>query len=145
MGAARRNGPQNPGDSRGVENVQILVFSDDKDKRQAVINGVGLRASKDTPRIEWVEAATAFGVRDAFDQQDFAVLILDAETKKEGGMSVAQDLRETREGVPPIVFLTARPQDEWLATWAGAAAVVADPIDPIILQETVADVLRGVK
>ena len=42
-------------------------------------------------------------------------------------------------------FLTARPQDEWLATWAGAAAVVADPIDPIILQETVADVLCGAK
>lgn len=99
----------------------------------------------DTPRIEWVEAATGFGVRDAFDQQDFAVLILDAEAKKEGGMSIAQDLRETRDGVPPIVFLTARAQDEWLATWAGAAAVVADPIDPIILQETVADVLRGAK
>lgn len=73
------------------------------------------------------------------------MLILDAESKKEGGMSIAQDLRETRDGVPPIVFLTARPQDEWLATWAGAAAVVADPIDPIILQETVADVLRGAK
>ena len=84
-----------------------------------------------------------FGVRDAFDQQDFAVLILDAETKKEGGMSVAQDLLETREDVPPIIFLTARPQDEWLATWAGATATVSDPIDPIILQETVAEVLRG--
>ena len=68
------------------DTVRILVFSDDKDKRQAVINGVGLRASKDTPRIEWVEAATAFGVRDAFDQQDFAMLILDAVTKKVGGM-----------------------------------------------------------
>ena len=54
----------------------------------------------------------------------------------------AQDLLETREDVPPIIFLTARPQDEWLATWAGAAATVSDPIDPIILQETVADVLR---
>ena len=108
------------------ETVTILVFSDDKDKRSAVINGIGLRASKDTPRIEWVEAATGFGVRDAFDQQDFAMLILDAETKKEGGMSVAQDLRETRDDVPPIVFLTARAQDEWLATWAGASAIVAD-------------------
>ena len=125
------------------ETVRILVFSDDKDKRAAVINGVGVRASKDTSRIEWVETATGFGVRDAFDQQDFAALILDAETKKEGGMSVAQDLQETREDVPPIIFLTARAQDEWLATWAGAAATVSDPIDPIILQETVADVLRG--
>lgn len=127
------------------ETVTILVFSDDKDKRHTVINGIGLRASKDTPRIEWVEAATAFGVRDAFDRQEFAMLILDAEAKKEGGMSVAQDLQETRDGVSLIVFLTARAQDEWLATWAGATAVVADPIDPIILQETVADVLRGAK
>ena len=127
------------------ETVTILVFSDDKDRRHAVVNGIGLRASKDTPRIEWVEAATGFGVRDAFDQQDVALLILDAEAKKEGGMSIAQDLQETRDGVPPIIFLTARPQDEWLATWAGATATVSDPIDPIILQETVADVLRGAK
>ena len=125
------------------ETVTILVFSDDKDRRLAVVNGIGLRASKDTPRIEWVEAATGFGVRDAFDQQDFAMLILDAEAKKEGGMSIAQDLRETRDDVPPIVFLTARPQDEWLATWAGAAARVADPIYPINLQETLAAEQRG--
>ena len=125
------------------DTVKILVFSDDTDRRHAVISGIGLRASKDTPRIEWVEAATAFGVRDAFDGDDFAALILDAEAKKEGGMSVAQDLQETRDDVPPIIFLTARVQDDWLATWAGAAATVADPIDPIILQETLADVLRG--
>ena len=112
--------------------VKVLVFSDDSHKRRAVMNGIGLRASKDTPRIEWVEAATAFGVRDAVDAQDFAALILDAETKKEGGMSVA-----------PVIFLTARVQDDWLATWAGAAATVADPLDPIILQETLADVLAG--
>mgnify|MGYP001007479028 CR=1 FL=1 len=102
------------------ETVSILVFSDDKDKRAAVVNGVGLRASKDTPRIEWVEAATGFGVRDAFDQEDFAVLILDAEAKKEGGMSIAQDLLETREDVPPIIFLTARAQDEWLRHGLGS-------------------------
>ena len=125
------------------ETVTILVFSDDKDRRHAVVNGIGLRASKDTPRIDWVEAATGFGVRDAFDQQDFAMLILDAEAKKEGGMSIAQDLRETRDDVPPVIFLTARVQDDWLATWAGAAATVADPLDPIILQETLADVLAG--
>jgi len=124
------------------ENVNILVFSDDITRRRAVTEGVGLRASADTPRITWTEAATAFGVRDAFDQQDFALLILDAEAKKEGGMSIAQDLRETRDGVPPLVFLTARAQDEWLATWAGATATVSDPIDPIVLQETVAEVLR---
>ena len=33
------------------ETVRILVFSDDKDKRAAVINGIGLRASKDLSLI----------------------------------------------------------------------------------------------
>ena len=99
------------------ETVRILVFSDDKDKRAAVINGVGVRASKghaphrmggNSHRLRRARRVRPAG---------FAALILDAETKKEGGMSVAQDLQETREDVPPIIFLTARAQDEWLATW----------------------------
>ena len=127
------------------ENVNILVFSDDITRRRAVTEGVGLRASADTPLITWTEAATAFGVRDAFDQGDFALLVLDAEAKKEGGMSIAQDLMETREDVPPVVLLTARPQDDWLASWAGACATVPDPLDPLVLQETIAEALRGAK
>lgn len=123
--------------------VRALVFSADATKRRAVIDGIGLRASKDTPKIEWSEAATPFGVKELVENTEFAVLILDAETTKEGGMSVAQELRNTLEDVPPIVFLTARQQDDWLAAWAGGAAAVPDPLDPIVLQETVAQVLQS--
>ena len=125
------------------ENVNILVFSDDITRRRAVTEGVGLRASADTPRITWTEAATAFGVRDAFDQGDFALLVLDAEAKKEGGMSIAQDLMETREDVPPVVLLTARPQDDWLAAWSKAEVVVPRPLDPMALQEGVTRALQA--
>ncbi|WP_165215137.1 hypothetical protein [Schaalia sp. ZJ1691] len=125
------------------QTVRVLVFSDDADKRQAVINGVGLRASKDSPKIEWSEAATPFGVRELVENNEFAALILDGETQKQGGMAVLQDLRNTIDQLPPAILLIARQQDEWLANWSGAVAWITDPLDPLTLQETVASVLAG--
>ena len=123
--------------------VKVLVFSDNSSTRQAVIAGVGFKASKDTAPIEWLEAATAFGVFELVDSHDIAVLVLDGETQKEGGMSVAKELANTRENLPPILMLTARPQDQWLATWAGASRIVSAPFDSQELQENLAELLRA--
>ena len=123
--------------------VKVLVFSDNSSTRQAVITGVGFKASKDTAPIEWLEAATSFGVFELVDSHDIAVLVLDGETQKEGGMSVAKELANTRENLPPILMLTARPQDQWLATWAGASRIVCAPLDPQELQENLAELLRA--
>ena len=68
--------------------VKVLVFSDNSSTRQAVITGVGFKASKDTAPIEWLEAATSFGVFELVDSHDIAVLVLDGETQKEGGRSL---------------------------------------------------------
>ena len=123
--------------------VKVLVFSDNSSTRQAVITGVGFKASKDTAPIEWLEAATSFGVFELVDSPDIAVLVLDGETQKEGGMSVAKELANTRENLPPILMLTARPQDQWLATWAGASRIVSAPFDSQELQENLAELLRA--
>ncbi|QWW20431.1 hypothetical protein I6B53_04975 [Schaalia sp. 19OD2882] len=123
------------------ESVDVLVFSDDADTRKAVIDGVGIKASKNSPRITWHEAATTFGVTEAVGAHDFALIVMDAEAKKHGGMGIAKELENTVDRVPPIIYLTARQQDEWLATWAGAAATIARPLDPMRLQEAVAAVL----
>ena len=42
----------------------------------------------------------------------------------------------------PIVVLTGRVADNWLANWSRAEAAVAHPLDPIVLARTVADLLR---
>nr|WP_269213821.1 hypothetical protein [Schaalia sp. lx-260] len=122
--------------------VEALVFSDDADVREAVITGVGIRASKDTPRITWHQAATTFGVLESVKEHDFSIIVLDAEAHKHGGMGIAKELHNTLADVPPVLFITARQQDSWLASWAGAAAIVCAPIDPLELQEKVADLLR---
>ena len=119
--------------------VDVLIYSADSAKRQAVIEGTGVRPGRDSARLNWIETATAAGA--------IAGVVLDAETPKVGGMAVAQDIQNELDlDVEPIlVLLTARPQDDWLATWSGAAFTVHAPYDPLTLQTTMVEVLKAVR
>lgn len=125
-----------------AEKVDVLLYSDDSARRAEVRGSIGRRAAADLPRIRWTEAATHDGVVSKANEGTFALLILDGETGKVGGMSVSRQLKNEMYNCPPVIILTARPQDAWLATWAQADAIVESPIDPMDIQETVAALLR---
>ena len=59
-----------------------------------------------------------------------------------GGMGIARQAKDEIFQCPPIVVLTGRVADNWLANWSRAEAAVAHPLDPIVLAGTVADLLR---
>ncbi|RJF44888.1 hypothetical protein D4740_01655 [Actinomyces sp. 2119] len=129
--------------------LELLVFSDDATVRREVIEGVGRRPARGLPLVTWKEAATAEGVRLALRDREeqglapFDALVLDAEAKKLGGMGLAHELFIESDQRPPVVLLTARPQDNWLAAWARAEVVVPRPLDPLSLQEGVARALTA--
>ena len=129
--------------------LELLVFSDDASVRREVIDGVGRRPAKGLPLVRWFEAATAEGVRMAMkDRQEqglapFDALVLDGEAKKLGGMGLAHELFTELEQRPPVVLLTARSHDAWLAAWSRAEVAVPRPLDPLALQEGVTKALRA--
>ena len=57
--------------------------------------------------------------------------ILDGEAVPAGGMGIAKQLKDEIYQCPPVLVLTGRPQDAWLATWSRAEAAVPHPIDPL--------------
>lgn len=121
--------------------IRVLLYSDDVTVREQVMLGVGRRAWRGGPQIEWVEAATHAAVIAFADAGGLDLLILDGEAAKSGGMGLCRQLKNEIYQCPPAVVLTGRPQDAWLATWSLADAVVAHPLDPVEVQETVAAVL----
>ncbi|WP_122820917.1 response regulator [Varibaculum vaginae] len=123
-------------------NLQILLYSDDREVRRQVITGVGIKPAADLPKINWDETATATITQDKVRNNRYDLLILDGEATKISGISVAKSLAEEDDNLPPILILTARPQDEWLAGWAGAAKAVERPLTPLKLQEAVSELLR---
>ncbi|MCV7080906.1 hypothetical protein H7H37_05935, partial [Mycolicibacterium insubricum] len=69
--------------------------------------------------------------------------ILDGEATPAGGMGIAKQLKDEIADCPPILVLTGRRDDAWLARWSRAEAAVAHPIDPMVLADTVSDLLRS--
>ena len=63
--------------------------------------------------------------------------ILDGEATPVGGMGIAKQLKDEIDDCPPILVLTGRADDAWLANWSRAEAAVPHPIDPIRLAEAV--------
>lgn len=123
--------------------LKVLVYSDDIDTRQQVILALGRRPHPDLPEVEYVEVATEPVVIQNMDAGHIDLAILDGEAVPAGGMGIAKQLKDEIYDCPPIVVLTGRPQDAWLATWSRAEGAVPHPIDPVVLAELVVGLLRG--
>jgi DNA-binding response OmpR family regulator len=121
----------------------VLVYSDDVHTREQVILALGRRPHPDLPELEYVEVATEPVVIQNMDAGHIALAILDGEAVPAGGMGIAKQLKDELSDCPPLLVLTGRPQDAWLATWSRADAAVPHPIDPLHLAETVTALLRG--
>lgn len=137
MTEATTNGPR-----LDTETVRVLLYSDDRTRREEVRTLVGRRASFDTPLIEWTDVATPEAVVAYAEENEYHLIILDGEAGKHGGMGLSRTLKSEIFDLPPVLLLIAREQDKWLASWSEAEAVVSNPLDPIVLQETIADILR---
>ncbi len=122
--------------------LRVMVYSDDLTVRRAVITALGTRPDPDLPELEFVEVATGPVVLRTADAGGLALMILDGEATPTGGLGLTRQLKDEIHRCPPILVLTGRPQDAWLATWSRADAVVGHPIDPGQLAEAVSGLLR---
>ncbi|MGB8406076.1 MAG: hypothetical protein WCE30_18615 [Mycobacterium sp.] len=121
--------------------LTILVYSDNPNTRDRVRTALGRRIHPDLPELAYLEVATAPVVVNSVGAGGIDLAILDGEATPVGGMGLAKQLKDEVKDCPPIVVLTGRPDDAWLASWSRAEAAVPHPIDPIRLGEAVIAVL----
>lgn len=127
----------------GSAPLRILVYSDNPRTREQVRLALGKRIHPELPDIEYVDVATAPMVISQMDAGGFDLAILDGEATPAGGMGVAKQVKDEIDDCPPILVLTGRADDAWLAKWSRAEAAVAHPIDPIRLTDAVVSLLRA--
>ena len=122
---------------------RILVYSDDANVRERVRLALGKRIHPELPELTYVDVATGPVVIRTMDEGGIDLAILDGEATPTGGMGIAKQLKDELATCPPIVVLTGRPDDAWLASWSRAEAAVPHPLDPIVLGRTVLGLLRA--
>ncbi|WP_448060984.1 hypothetical protein [Cellulomonas hominis] len=122
---------------------RILLYSDDAHTREQVLLGVGRRLGRGTPDIEWEEVATPYVALQRAAEGAFDLLIFDGEAAKTGGMGMARQVKDEVFRCPPVLVLTGRSQDAWLAAWSEADGVVSQPLDPVELHRVVTELLAA--
>jgi DNA-binding response OmpR family regulator len=130
-----------PARAVAARTVRILLYSDNGTTRGAVRSAVGEAIGPAAAAVEWTEVATWEVALAQTLAEEHDLLILDAEAGRLGGMGLARFALDEADAPPPVLLLTARPQDAWLATWSGAAATLAFPADPFEIERAVARLL----
>jgi len=123
--------------------LTILLYASDRTVRENVRFTLGRKVAADLPAIRVLEVATQPAVLTAMDRGGIDLAILDGEAVP-GGLGLCRQLKDEVFPCPPIMVLTGRRDDAWLATWSRADGVVPHPIDPIRLPDAVAALLRTV-
>lgn len=124
-----------------AQRATILLYASDRTTRENIRLALGRRVAADLPEIEVLEVATQPAVITALDAGGIDLAILDGEAVP-GGMGLCRQLKDEVLGCPPVLVVTGRPQDAWLATWSRADGAVPHPIDPVRLPGVVAELLR---
>ena len=126
----------------------IALYSDDSNVRQAVISALGTRVAPDMAEHVIHQFATGPAHRLFVDSKKpgtdspIDLFVLDGESVPEGGLGIARQLKDEVFNCPPVLVMTGRKADAWLAAWSRAEANVLHPVDPFTLAHTVADLLR---
>ncbi len=127
--------------ARGAQHsLRVLLYSDDRSTRDAVRVSVGTRPSRDVEIVSWFECATPAAAETAMKTSTFDLLILDGESAPYGGLGMCRQFKHEFFECPPVIVLTGRAQDDWLAAWSYADGAVPHPLDPIAMAKAVADV-----
>ena len=126
------------------KNLKIALYSDDSSVRSSVITALGRRVCAELPEHQIIEFATGPALRLYLDSKESVDLfILDGEAVPEGGLGLARQLKDEVFNCPPVLVITGRVQDNWLASWSKAEDVVMHPIDPFTLASKVAALLSS--
>lgn len=122
--------------------LKVLLYSNDRQVRETVVIALGRRPAPELPAIEVVECATEPLVIRRMSDGGYDLAILDGEATPAGGLGICKQLKDEIFRCPPILVVIGRPQDAWLATWSRADAVVPMPLDPRVMAESAAALLR---
>lgn len=125
----------------GAPPIHVLVYSSNARTREQVRLALGKRVHPELPELTYTDVATGPMVIQLMDRGGFDLVILDGEAAPVGGMGIAKQLKDEIADCPPILVLTGRADDAWLASWSRAEAAVPHPIDPIRLAEAVVGLL----
>jgi DNA-binding response OmpR family regulator len=100
------------------------------------------RLEADDSDVEFLEAENGDGAFATAERDDPDLVVVEVGVTPYGAFGLTRDIKAVPELACPVIIVLERLQDEWLGRWAGADALVHQPIDPFALAQVAARLLQ---
>jgi DNA-binding response OmpR family regulator len=100
------------------------------------------RLEADDGEVEFLEAENGDGAFATAERDHPDLVVVEVGVTPYGAFGLTRDLKAVPELACPVIIVLERLQDEWLGRWAGADALVHQPIDPFALAQVAARLLQ---
>jgi DNA-binding response OmpR family regulator len=114
--------------------IQILLVAGDarmRERLRLALERLDV-AGEDSEFIEVSDGNQAVAVA---ERRHPDLVVVEVGVTPYGAFGIARDIKASTEVACPVLVVLERPQDEWLARWSGADALVNRPVDPFALAE----------
>ena len=85
--------------------------------------------------VRFLEAANGNDALAIAEARHPDLIVVEVGITPYGGFGLTRDIKAMPELSCPVVVILERQQDEWLARWSGADALVNRPVDPFALAQ----------
>jgi CheY-like chemotaxis protein len=114
--------------------IKILLVADDPGFRERLALALE-RLELTGEEVSFLEAANGNDALVLAEAELPDLVVADVSVTPYGGFGLTRDLKADAETACPVILILDRFQDEWLGRWAGADALVNQPVDPFALAE----------
>ena len=111
----------------------LLVASDQRVRERLRLAFERLEATGE--EIEFLEVGDGNDAVAVAEARRPDLVVVEVGVTPYGAFGITRDIKASPEVSCPVIVVLERPQDEWLARWSGADALVNRPVDPFALAQ----------
>ncbi len=113
----------------------LLVASEQRVRERLRLALERLESGDPADEVQFVEASDGNDAMVLAEAQRPDLTVVEVGATPYGAFGVTRDLKASPETACPVIVVLERPQDDWLARWSGADALVNRPVDPFALAQ----------
>lgn len=113
----------------------LLVASDERVRERLRLALERLESGDPADEVRFLEASDGNDALVIAEAQRPDLTVVEVGATPYGAFGLTRDLKSSPETACPVIVVLERPQDDWLARWSGADAMVNRPVDPFALAQ----------
>jgi CheY-like chemotaxis protein len=113
----------------------LLVASDQRARERYRLALERLESGRAADEVQFLEAADGNDAVVLAEARRPDLIVVEVGVTPYGAFGITRDVKASPGTACPVIVVLERPQDDWLARWAGADALVDRPVDPFALAQ----------